>query len=783
MTVTCTFQGQLVAGFPIDVDLDPGVAETVEAPVGSVCTVVESDDGGATTVTYEPPNGDGTAAVVTVDADATAQADITITNDFPVGSVSLLKTVTGGVDPVFTSGPYEATLDCTFLGGPLTGFPIEDIELAPGVPAGPYGAPVGSVCTVTETDDQGATTVTYDPPSGSVTVTEASATDPIAMTVTNDFPVGGLRVTKTIGRNDADLDLDDIPYGFHYECTFDPGTGDPITVEGDLVATVNDPAEVDGLPAGAECTVTETDTQGGIATGPDMPVTIVAGTILQPYTPAPFVNDYPTGRAELVKLVDGDARDEFTGGPYTISVDCVGPGQTESFPGFPVVVDVVPGVPVGTELPIGTTCVFEELDVPAGVTPTYDPANPTGPGGRVVVPPVEPPPDQEPIATVTVTNTYTTGSLVITKAVSGPGAPAFSQGPFVFQVSCAYQGVADVYSVTVTVPGSPGGTPVQSDPVTGLPIGASCTVTETDAGGADIVAPPQTVTIEENEQANVAFVGVNNPFSAGSVSVVKAVNGSAASSPYVAGLTYTVAVECAVDRGAGLVTVLDEDVTVRGDGVPVAVRDDAGNPMLVPLGARCWGSEPDAKGATAVTIDHDSYEHGVEIVADVSAGVQPLKITVTNTFDAAALAVRKVVVNPPSGNATYTFDVSCTIDDNGTRVTVPVLSGPSPVVLAGGQTATLSVLVGSQCRITERAVPGATATIAETGGVPGGPTTDGTITVRAAATVVITNTFPAVLPATGNTGLGSILFLAAALVGGGVALLVLRRRANALGIR
>ncbi len=107
VTVNCTFLGQTITGFPIDVDLDPGVEETVEAPVGSVCTVVESDDLGATTVTYDPPNGDGTAAVVTVDADASAQASVTITNDFPIGSVTLLKTVTGGVDPVFTDRPVR----------------------------------------------------------------------------------------------------------------------------------------------------------------------------------------------------------------------------------------------------------------------------------------------------------------------------------------------------------------------------------------------------------------------------------------------------------------------------------------------------------------------------------------------------------------------------------------------------------------------------------------------------------------------------------------------------
>ena len=88
---------------------------------------------------------------------------------------------------------------------------------------------------------------------------------------------------------------------------------------------MNDPAEVDGLPAGAVCEVWETREQRGHpdATEQDPAVvTIEAGTIAQPYTPVTVTNDYPTGRAELVKLVKGDAQQEFTAGPYQVIVNC-----------------------------------------------------------------------------------------------------------------------------------------------------------------------------------------------------------------------------------------------------------------------------------------------------------------------------------------------------------------------------------------------------------------------------------------------------------------------------
>jgi hypothetical protein len=434
--------------------------------------------------------------------------------------------------------------------------------------------------------------------------------------------------------------------------------------------------------------------------------------------------------------------------------------------------------------PVGTTCWFQEpqSEVAEGVTVTYDPPNANGTAGVVTVPPQKPP-DDEVFGTVSVTNTFTTGSLVIEKTVSGPGAPAFSQGPFVFDVTCDYLAEEDVFSTTVTVEGSADGSPVESEPVTGLPIGAECTVTEIDNGGADLVTPPQTVTIEANEQANVAFVGVNNPFSAGSIAVVKQVDGTAADSDYVAGLEFTIAVECAVERDAERVTVLDEDVTVAGDGKPVTVTDHAGDPVLIPLGSHCWGTESETFGATAVAIDHDSYANGVEVVADAGAGVQPLQITATNTFDAAEMTISKDAVNAPIPNARYDFTVTCTITTaDGSTTETPLTDGSSPVSLASGASMTVSALQGARCTVDEPDPGTADVTIAESGGPADNDPSDGVVTLDGDRAVALTNTFPADtgggggnLPVTGTTIL-SILLVAAALVGAGITARALRAR-------
>jgi uncharacterized repeat protein (TIGR01451 family) len=444
---------------------------------------------------------------------------------------------------------------------------------------------------------------------------------------------GNLQVIKQIGENPGNLPLDDVDFTFTYQCTLTNGSP---AASGTVEATPTTPGEVTDLPAGATCEVWESDTRGGISSATEAdPAEVVIRPSLDPGTPVvssvTVTNDFPLAHGMLLKSVTEGVQNEFTAGPYLFTVNCTHEG--ESIAGFPLAVELFPGVPVGRDLPVGSDCTVVERDVPTADTVTYDPPNANGTAAEVVVPA-----NADATVTVTATNTYEVGSLVIRKEVSGPGVPALSGGPFVFDVTCGYNGADDVFSTSVTVEGSSDGSPVESQPVTGLPVGASCTVTETDSGRADSIPPPQTVTIEANQEANVAFVTFSNVFSAGSISVVKRLDGTDAGSSEVTGLRFTIVVQCAVQRDGQQVSVVDDEVTVAGNGSAVPVTDDSGNPILVPLGAHCWGSEPDSQGATRVTIDHDSYDTGVEVVADPDA-VQPLQITVTNTFD-------------PSGGAT-----------------------------------------------------------------------------------------------------------------------------------
>lgn len=592
--------------------------------------------------------------------------------------------------------------------------------------------------------------------------------EPIKVGVATTY--GVLEVVKQIGDNPADVPAAGLTYEFTYECVLSDGETPGPT--GTVTATVAEPGRVSGIPSGSTCRVWETGTNGGVPSATEDDPIVVE---IQPNLPAQpaisstsVTNDFPIGHVEVAKEVSGGARPEFTEGPFTIAVDCRFAG--ESLEGFPTEVDLAPDESEGFDVPVGTTCSIDETDLGGATTVTFDPES-----GSVVVPA-----DGDQEATVTATNDFPVGSLVVMKDVTGPGAPAFSAGPFTFDVTCSFNGEADVFSTSVTVAGPTDGEPATSDPVEGLPVGATCTITETDAGGADVTPDPVEVTITDGEQGAVVASFVN-PFSAGTVAVAKQVDGTAADSDYVVGLTFTIEVTCGVLLQDGSVGIVHEgSVTVTGDGEAVPVTDDGGEPVLLPAGARCWAAEPMTGGSTTTVIANDSFATGVPVEADPEAGLQELTLEVVNTFDSAAVAVAKTVINDPRPGQEFTFTIDCTIEDGGTTVEAPLLSGSSPFTLAGGETATFDVLVGSNCTVTETDAGGGDPSLVEAG--TDGDGADGTFTVTAGVQVDVTNTFPAPpgpdvdgrpLGRTGSSVAG-VAVLGAALIAAGT--LLFRRR-------
>lgn len=273
------------------------------------------------------------------------------------------------------------------------------------------------------------------------------------------------------------------------------------------------------------------------------------------------------------------------------------------------------------------------------------------------------------VKSVVVTNVFnrtvgTTGALTVAKAVSGndvPGAATL----FGFTVACANgttpinlngDAAGDALSISLAAG-------AVSAPVTGLPIGATCRITETEDRDADsrawtvggVVAGSRQfvdVTIASGTTVAVAVTNVFNETvivvpSTGALSIDKLLDGNAAPVP---GTQFTFRVECvngttAVDlNGAESGTALSVTVTVAQ-----AAHVISG----IPTGAVCSVTETDDGDATETSW----MVNGVQTVADGSSvGALTIgngttaAVVATNVFDrevGGVVTPRPPVVTPP----------------------------------------------------------------------------------------------------------------------------------------
>ncbi len=440
-------------------------------------------------------------------------------------------------------------------------------------------------------------------------------------TITNTFTDGSVHLLKKVTGDVADT-YGAGPFTLHMTCVLDDATGTRTVWDGDIVLGGDQPLEasVDQLATGAQCTVKETEDGGATTTtiDPSDPITVGDDEVVT----VTATNNFDPGKILLTKDVTGPA-DKYAPTSFEVEVTCGVDGTV--LPGFPTTVTVTAGKTTEVDTLAGSTCTATETDTGAATVVTYDPPgdNPASSGAVDV--------DPDTGGQITITNDYHAGGLQIVKELDGPGA-AIGKGPFVFDVSCDFDGKTGVFTDTVTLKRSGGSDTLKSDPITGLPVGAVCTVTETDNGGADSTPPPVTVSIpdvDDSGLAQVVVAGFVNPFSAARLQITKKVEGTGASA--ASGKTFTVAVTCEVQTGDATLTTLSTSVRVTG-GQTVTVPGGNGEPALVPAGSHCFAKETDDGGADKSSVDHSSYDDAV--VAKKGDELATLTITVTNTFDA-----------------------------------------------------------------------------------------------------------------------------------------------------
>ncbi|MFT4297266.1 MAG: DUF5979 domain-containing protein, partial [Micropruina sp.] len=373
--------------------------------------------------------------------------------------------------------------------------------------------PWGSECTVTE--DLAAA---GDPrfTASTVRIVRDGQTVPVVI-ATNSYPDASLVLTKSTDGSALDAAGDPVghgPFRFLVTCSL---RGQPVYADGfsavdPMTASFSAGQSVrfTGLPAGASCVAMETDAAGASSTTSELiqpggDPAMTGGSTIGPLLLSPdadqvatnqvvFTNTFPTGAVQITKRLLGPGADRYGVGPFIVRLQCVDEaagrvvydGQLRLGGGRPLSVTV-------PRLYLDALCTVTEVGDAGANTTVVDPREPF----RVTADSVEHP------VQVSVTNEYRLGSLLVTKRIDGP-APA--DAVFGFRLECFREVNGD--QTSVELPGNGrftlsvrGGLTRSFDE---LPTGASCTLAETDDGGADAsLIEPGEVTVGDGTTVQI----------------------------------------------------------------------------------------------------------------------------------------------------------------------------------------------------------------------------------------------------------------------------------------
>jgi uncharacterized repeat protein (TIGR01451 family)/fimbrial isopeptide formation D2 family protein len=564
---TCT-----VAGAPVvlpssgvvalaAVNAIPYTARIDGIPLGASCDVAETTTGASST-SYAPADPGGTAARLAVSTRAASTAPVpsaqiaTVTNDYGATDLTITKAVSTTAT-VGTFGDFGFTLSCTGNGVTVP-LATEDaaFRLASGASHTVIGLPVTAVCQLREADADGATSIgiRLDSASTTGTTTTVAQNAPATLTlgtaasytatVTNTYASGRLSVTKDVTGADQ---YGDAEFEVAVECTYDGQTlfdGTFILLDGDTELLAPH------FPVGTSCAITETDAGGATVAAADRSVTIAPGT-----TDTVLTNRFDTGSLRIDKTITG-ADELYGAGPFQARVTCTWDRPGESDLVIPLansgLVDLTAGdhyTATVSGLIAGADC--EVVETKTGAATHHSIALPS---------PRDIPANGQSV--VEIENHFALGSVRIDKVrVTAAGAESFDDGPFEVELACGIDRDGtwwplDLGSAATQTLSSANSYSVI---VTGILQGASCTVTETDAG----LAISSAVSTDGGHPAVVpasssgpAVITVTNTFLTGELDVEKTVSETLVQGGDL--LHYAIAVANAGDVDAGGVTITDD---------------------------------------------------------------------------------------------------------------------------------------------------------------------------------------------------------------------------------
>lgn len=577
--VACTIEGVKVnLGSASSVTLSKAGGYTARIdgiPVGASCAVTEHGAAGSYGESSRTVTPESVVIATAADPAAAVPAgqSVAIANDYATTQL----TVTKHVDTQATAGsfgPFGMTLVCTSALGTPIPLAASDaaFTLADGASHTVTGLPVGAACVVSETGADGAATapnhvgIAFDggaeTTGDTATVTLTGAPDGDTAVVVNHYAAGTLTIAKTVD-GDAAADYGTGPFTVHATCVYD---GDQTLFDGDVIVRGGETVTVPGVyPAGTVCSVAETATGGATGSTVDQPSVVIPGDIdgsMQNVT-VDVTNTFSAGSVTIEKVRTGDGAATYGAGPFTAQLTCtwVKDGVTLTIPlpdGGRVVLDKANGYTATvTGLIQGAHCDTAETATGGATSVAIAPA------AGVTVPAGAP-------ATVTITNTFDTGSLTIDKKRVGDGVALFGAGPFTVQVTCTYP----VDGVTTPIDLGKDGTLTLSKAngytatIDGVIAGASCAVEETDAGLATKTTLDPANGIVTIPAGSAATVTVTNRFDVGHLSIQKSADRASASVGDT--IVYTI--------------VVTNDGQI--DAVDATVSD------LLPKGLRVVGTDP-----------------------------------------------------------------------------------------------------------------------------------------------------------------------------------------------
>lgn len=636
----------------------------------------------------------------------------------PSGTIALKKLIDtpAGWSAPLPSG-YELGLQCVSGVTPVTlrgagGAPRPTATVAADGTVLYFGAgtnlPLFSSCSVAETPSQGST-VSYAPlgvngRSGAIEALRGfgdrsdihhpfeDSPEMNLIEVTNSYEHAGFTVEKAVDNGGArDQDGTAIaypgPYSFSASCEF---LGQSVLDE-QFDLNAGGTKTFEQLPASATCSIEETDSglaasssiallqngselgivNGGFTLTPDVDEAATSELIV--------TNAFTVGATTITKEFAGNGAADWGNEDFTVALSCTLEGASPKlvFSDTQVLSKTSPSWTVST-LPSGADCAVTETGTGGANGSSVSPDRFTV-GSDTAAP-----------TAVTVTNTFTTGTVRVSKALAGEPAASLApatDGEYTVQLACTRElaGVA----TDITIPGGAERviTGAGFAEYTGLPSGAECTVSESDLGHA------QTSTLDPSD--GVVTVGVNdtvevevtNTFANGALEITKAVTGAGAG---FAPASFDATVSC-LWQGAVVPLPSDGAVTLS-DGGTVTIDE-------LPIGSACSIDEADA-GQTSWTASPASVT-----VSDVSTAAT---IDVENVYELASLLVQKTVQTGEGAGTLptrFAFSAQCTFE--GAEV-LPLTT----FTLNDGQSRSFDGLPArSECTVIETDARGADSTV------------------------------------------------------------------------